>query len=315
MMQFNAIVMHSFREAIDRKVFWVMILMSVIVAASMASVGFSERGVDFLFGTWTVESDFWSLRSDTLHERVGALIVGFIADNYLGKFGMLFALITTASIFPALMEPGAVDVIASKPIDRKLLFLYKYLSAMIFILLQATVFVGITFLVMGLRWRYWPIGYWSLVPLTVLMFSYLFSLCALFGTWVRRAMPALILTLIAWFCIFGVQSAHAVLIANPDFDKTGKWTRMVTAMHWATPKTQDIPEIARRIVGAADFVDIITPHADAMSDTDRSDFEHAAEGNRKLTASIDPLSSIASSLAVEAFVVFLALRRFNRMDL
>ncbi len=313
-MQTWALILDSFRDAVDRKVFWIMLLIGVVIAATMACVGFNDQGVDIFFGAWTFETAEWSLSSEQLESNMGAVAVEVIADNYLGWIGIIIALVATASAFPSLMEPGNIDIVASKPISRHKLFLSRYCGAMVFILLQSVIFIGLTFVVMGVRWHYWSWGYLWLIPLMVLLFSYLFAFCALFGVWTRRSMTSLMLTMLAWFFLFCVQATHSLLITNPDFDKTGRWTRIATAMHWAVPKTQDIPIIAGKLMGAGLFVDTIPVDRHGMSQDDRAGFQQAADAQRKVSAAVRPLHSITSSLAAEALIVLLAMWRFNRRD-
>lgn len=311
-MQLWAIIVDSFRDAKERKLFWIMIALSVVIAASMACVGFDEKGIDMLFGTWTIDTSEWSTGGEPLESSFGAHIVKQIADNYLGLLGMILALVATASVFPSLMEPGNIDIVASKPMDRRVLFLGRYVGAMMFVLVQAAIFVGLTFGVMGVRWGYWAWGYLWVAPLTVLLFSYLFAFCALFGVWTRRSMTSLMLTLLAWFFVFLVQTLHSLMLTAPEWDPSGRWKHMVDAVHWAVPKTQDIPIIAGNLLEGDAFMDVLVEKG--VPPEGRADFRQAVEKQRAINASVVPLASIGSSLAAEAVLMMLAMWRFNRRD-
>ncbi len=314
-MQLWALLVDSFRDAKDRKVFWLMIMASVVIAASMACIGFTEEGIDIMFGTFTIETMDWSVDNDELPARLGAVMVKVIADNYLGWLGIIVCLVATASAFPSLMESGNIDIVASKPISRHALFLGRYLGTMVFILVQAAIFVGLTFVVMGVRWGYWSWGYLWLIPLMVLLFSYLFAFCALFGVVTRRAITSLMLTMVVWCFIFLIQTAHSLLLAGPsDFDKSGYWQRRISAIHWIVPKTQDIAIIGGKLVGAGVVADAIPVDEDALPEKERAEFHRAVQLERTITESVDIVSSIGSSLGVEAVIVLLAMWRFNRRD-
>ncbi len=313
-MQLWAIMVDSFRDAKDRKIFWIMILISCAIAAAMACISFSNKGVDVLFGTWTFETTEWSMGNDELRANVVAIVIELIADNYLGWIGILVALVATASTFPSLTESGNIEIVASKPMARWQLFLGRYLGAMVFILLQAIVFIGLTFLVMGLRWDCWTWGYLWLIPLMVLLFSYLFAFSAFFGVWTRRSMTSLMLTIVAWFSIFAVQTTHGLLLNSPQADKTGSWTKISTAVQWFIPKTQDIPTIASKLVGDRRVVDVIDFESAGMTDHDRGQIRHAAQSDREWVAKLSPAESIGSSLAVELAVILLGMWHFNRRD-
>ncbi len=309
-----AVILDAFRDAMDRKIFWIMLWISALIAASMACVGFTETGVDVLFGTWSFDTQEWSLSSEELRANVAGLMVQQIADNYLGWIGIILALVATATTFPSFMQPGNIDIVASKPIHRHVLFLARYAGAMCFILVQALVFVGLTFCVMGFRWHVWVWGYWWVVPLVLLLFSYLFSFCVLFGVWTQRSMTALMLTMIVWFFMFAVQTSHTMLAITSAPDEFRQVRRVIDIAHWVVPKTQDIPIIAGKLVGASLLTDMIRVDRSEGPENAQADFHRAAAAERHLAASVDPFTSIASSLAAEAVIIILAMWRFNRRD-
>ena len=314
-MQIWALIVDSFREAIDRRIFWIMILAGLAVAASMACIGFNEKGVDLLFGTWQFESEVWAVGSDDARARVASLLVKGIVALTLGWVGIILTLVATASTYPSLMEPGAIDIIVSKPISRTKIFLGKYLGAMVFILIQAAIFVGLTFLVVGFRWGHWLWGYLWVIPLMVLLFSYLFCFSALFGVLTRRAMPALLLTLFAWVAIMIPQRAYSVfLVAGPDLDPDGRWQRLCGALRYVLPKTQDINFIASKAVEAATETEVIQGAMQPETEQDRQDMARARQAEEKLEDAVDVAESIATSLASEAVVVMLAIWFFRRKD-
>lgn len=311
-MQAWAIIVDSFRDAKERKIFWIMIGISGIIAAAMFCISFTDHGIDIMFGSWTFDTSDWQTDGQPLASTFGAGIVQQISDNYLGWLGMIVALVATASIFPSLMEPGNIDIVASKPIDRRVLFMGRYVGAMVFMLVQAAIFVGLTFVVMGVRWGYWAWAYLWVLPLTVLLFSYLFAFSALFGVWTRRAMTSLMMTMVAWFFIFLIQTLNSLMLMEPEFDTDGRWRRTAAAVHWVVPKTQDIPIIAGKLLGGDSIGDVIA--AENLPRDARRDFHEAMAAERAIKASVKPLASIGSSLAIEAALILLAMWRFNRRD-
>ena len=53
-MQFWALIVDSFRESRDRKIFWVMLGLSLLIAAAMSCISFEQGRVNFLFGAKVV---------------------------------------------------------------------------------------------------------------------------------------------------------------------------------------------------------------------------------------------------------------------
>jgi ABC-type transport system involved in multi-copper enzyme maturation permease subunit len=314
-MQVWAIVVDSFREVIDRKLFWIMIVVSVALAAALACVGFDEKGVNVLFGMWRFDSEAWSLGGEDLKGNVGALMVRVLADFYLGWVGMIAALISTAGMIPAFLESGRIDLELSKPISRHALLLGKYLGAMVFVLLQATAFVVLSFLAMGLRWGVWLPGFLWVIPLMVLMFSYLYGFCALFGVLTRGATSALLLTMLAWIVIWTPQETYEFLVTwEEQVDPDREWQRRVKAVKWLVPKTQDIPLIAGKLVGASLMSEVAGDEDEGYdSEEDRRMMAAARKAERRL-AEVNPVLSIGSSLAFELGLVGITLAVFRRRD-
>lgn len=316
-MQVWALVLDSLRDALDRKVFWILAVISVAIAAAMACITFDSQGIDVLFGTWRIPSSAWALGAPTLAGNIAAVMAKMVADTYIGWIGLVLGLIATASVFPSLMAPGTVEIVVSKPISRTGLFLGKYLGAMVFMLLQATFFVALTFLVIGLRWRHWIWGYWCVVPLVVVLFSYLFAFSALFGVWTRRTVPALLLTLVAWVVIWTPQTLDSLWSVNrSQWEESAilrRVARTVRVMLWVVPKTQDIPEIAGKVLGASLVSDLV-PGTTGPTSAGSDELERLRQAEQSAVDRLSAWQSIGSSLLSEAVVVLLGIWRFRRAD-
>lgn len=314
-MQVWALIVDSFRDAIDRKIFWIMMVISMLIAASMACITFTDTGFDLMFGMWTFESPGWPVDGDTRRAFVGALVTQLIAGQYLCKVGIVLALVATASTYPSLTRSGVVEVLMSKPMSRYKVFLGKYLGALVFVFLQAVIFVVLTFVVIGTRWHFWLFGYLWLIPLVVVLFSYVFSLSALFGVLTGSTVTTLMLTMLVWIGFFWVpQTAYGVFkLHGEQIDPTGRWQRLFGSVVWVVPKTQDIPVIAGKLVGAGLTSDVLLDF-EIMPDEKREELERARRLEQDELEKLDAFQSIGSSLLSEAVIVMLAMWQFKRKD-
>jgi ABC-type transport system involved in multi-copper enzyme maturation permease subunit len=310
-MQSWALIVDSFRESKNGKIFWVMLAISILVALAMFCFSFEPGGIDILFGTWQIETDLFTIGGKVRPDLISAVAVEWVLDSILGGVGIILALIATAGFFPAMMERGAIEVLLSKPMPRWKLFLGKYAGSMIFIAFHATVFVVLTFLVIGLRWNAWIPGYLWLIPLVILLFSYLYCISALVAILSRSTVAAVLLSLAAWIAFSGVQITEDIFHLYPEWQEYKAAHTVAKAARWIVPKTHDITYLAKKWTGAAVSTELV--QGDDISGEDRELLDRAA-GVEKVRMAIPAAYTIGSSLLFEAVIVALAMWRFTRQD-
>lgn len=308
-MQVWALIVDTFRESLDRKIFWVMLLISVLVAGAMACFGFEPNRITILFGTYAIESDIFTYNNAVRTELIASLLVEWIADVVLGFFGILLALIATAGFFPAMMERGGIEVLLSKPLPRWKLILGKYIGSLTFMAFQALIFVTLTFFVAGLRWNIWLPRYFLVVPLMILLFSFLYCVSTLVAVYTRSTVAVILLTIIAWVAFAGVQSGADSFEMYPELKKYRSAYNGLRVARWVIPKTSDVTLLARKWTGAASPADLIT-HREAR-DQEMIDRADSAE---RLRLDLHPVAVIGSSLLFEAAVLAIAMWHFSRKD-
>ena len=313
-MQFWALINDSLRESRDRKIFWLLVCLTLLVALLMLCVGFGPDRVSFFFGLWEPETDSFNPLSDIGRSRIVAVVVYGLMEHILGLIGVTLMLIATAGMFPAMMEGGQIDVLLAKPLTRAKLFLCKYMAGMVFVLVQATLFVGLTFLVMGLRWGVWAPGYLLCIPLMGLLFSYIYCVSVLVAVYLRSTVAAILLSIAAWIAFAVVHQAPQLFEGFPSLQKHARLYRVVGVVSWVPPKTGDITYLAAQWAGAGTSGELIPESVvEAGTDADRERMERAQQVEKGLL-DLDPVASIGSSLVFEAVIVLLALWRFSRQD-
>lgn len=313
-MQLWAIIVDSFREALDRKIFWVLVGLTLLITTAMLSVGIESDRVTFMFGLWGVETPHFDPRTVAGRVHVVGSVVYLLLFALLGWVGVILMIIATSGAFPQMMERGAVDVLLSKPIGRPKLFLYKYLAGMVFVAIQAALFVGLTFLVMGFRWGVWVPRYFLCAPLLVLLFSYLYCVSVLVAVKTRSTVAAILLSLGAWIAFATPQTALQTFDQFPKLKKQDRVYAMIRLAAWIPPKTTDIPYIAARWARAGASVDIFPDTAMSSASTDDREQIDRARRMEEEALRKNPWVSIGSSLVFEAVVVLWAMASFTRKD-
>ena len=204
MIQTLALLLDAYRELNSKKMFWIVLVLSLLIVVAMACIGIDERGISIL--VWHIDAPVFNTKvisAATFYKNIIFLPVGMTI--WLTWAATILALISTASIIPDFVSGGAVELTLSKPIGRLRLFLTKYATGLLFVTLQVAVFALGSFLVIGIRGRSWEPAIFLSVPLVLAFFSYLYSISALIGLVTRSTIAAILLTGLIWGMVFLVH--------------------------------------------------------------------------------------------------------------
>ncbi len=212
MTQTLAIFYDAYRSLHAKKMFWVVLVISLLVVAVFACIGVNEDGVKILF--WQFDNGVIKAEGDSGAEMFYREIVfrQLGINVWLSWIATILALVSTVGIFPDLVNSGSIDLLVSKPIGRLRLFLTQYVAGLLFVTLQVAIFCAACFLLIGLRAGHWEPRLFMAVPIVVCLFSYLFAFSVLVGVLTRSTLAALLLTLLLWMTTFGLwYVGHNVL--------------------------------------------------------------------------------------------------------
>jgi hypothetical protein len=208
--QTGAIFLDAYRELNSKRLFWIVLVLSFLVVTAFAAVGINDRGLTVLWWEFTgVPINAKIIPPDVFYKLMYSSLG---VQWWLAWISVILALVSTAGIIPDLVAGGSIELSLSKPIGRLRLFLTKYAAGLLFVALQVGVFSAASFFVLGLRGGAWEPKVFLAIPLVVLVFSYLFCMCALIGLVTRSGVAALLLTLLIWFAIFGVHTTERALL-------------------------------------------------------------------------------------------------------
>ncbi len=206
--QTAALFLDAYRELNAKKLFWVTLFLSGLVVAAFAAVGINERGWTVLH--WEVRS--WVNTSLVTKAFFYKMVFSqFAVAWWLNWLAVILALVSTAGMIPDFIAGGSVDLYLSKPVSRARIFLTKYATGLLFVALQVLIFSAACYAVIGLRAGTWDARVFYAVPVVLLVFSYLFCVCVLIGLLTRSTVAALLLTVLFWLGVFGVNFAERIL--------------------------------------------------------------------------------------------------------
>jgi ABC-type transport system involved in multi-copper enzyme maturation permease subunit len=337
MRQILAILWDSYRLLTAKKMFWIVLFISVLIAMSYASVGFNPEGISVLFGAYQMENEF--LTSESLFAEYFYMMIftDYLVPWWLGMFALVLALISVCSVFPDFLKGGSIDVAVSKPVSRVTLFLVKYAGSLLFVAIQVAVFSLIVFLAQGLRIGQWNYQVFWAVPLLTFVFSLIYCVAVLTSVWTKSTMFSLLMALLMWGATLTVQWSESLLykatysmssmgmsidretgVADPSGeiyepeDGLVKVYEVVKAIGTPLPKTREATYMLKKKISIrgtnmtqmSDFLD------DGASERERKEAKAQEDyDNRHSTAYI-----IGTSLAFEAAVLGLACLIFVRRD-
>ncbi|MCU1257253.1 MAG: hypothetical protein JWO80_138 [Bryobacterales bacterium] len=237
--QTSALIVDTFREASARKIIWgffgcstalilfVLLIVKIdIVAGTLATVTF--------FGNTGRTQDVNQLVRQA-HAGVAAVLYGF---------GMLLAVLASAGLIPTIFEPGRIELLLSKPVERYHILLGRYAGNLLLIALNIFYPVLALWIIFGWKTGIWTPGFlWGSI-LTLFMFAVYLSVVLLIGVLWESAVVATMVT-------FGLMIISVILYNRVGIAKllSSELSRnIVRSLYYALPKAVDIGQILRQIV-------------------------------------------------------------------
>lgn len=266
------ILWDSFRLLQAKKLFWIALGISMLVAVFYASIGFNDKGMTLFFGWKEFENPLLRQGSPEAAAFYVLLFTDVILKFWLAWIAVALALLSTASIFPDFIAEGSIGISLSKPVGRLRLFLLKYFGGLLFVALQVTVFTVIVFLALGWRTGEWNLTVFWAVPVVTFVFSLLHAVAVWIGVLTRSTLFALLAAFLMWgasllgqwteFSLY--QMAHLNPEMGMEFDldasevrqkeEVAKNSSMVKAHQTAKavvtplPKTRDCTIYLKRLI-------------------------------------------------------------------
>jgi ABC-type transport system involved in multi-copper enzyme maturation permease subunit len=220
-------------------------------------------------------------------------LAGVLADTA----GVLLALIWTAGFLPTFLEPHAVTVLLAKPAPRWALLVGKYLGVVLFVALQAVLFVAGTWFGLGVSTGVWDGSYWFAVPLLVANFAVFYAVSALLAVCTRSTVVCVFGTLLFWVLCWAVNFTHHRVVGFDVQGLTPLTSFLLDAAYWTLPKPLDLSGLFFDALRARDF-SVPVPELEAVN----------ARGL------FQPELAVLTSLAFAAGVLALAAYEFRKTD-
>ena len=161
------------------------------------------------FFYWFYHHAAWDL--DLSQQQIGfyaSAITTNLFDNFLLSIGLLVGIVVTANVMPQMFDPGALNLLLSKPITRAGLYLTRFAGGCTQIAICAAYLFTGTWLWLGLGLGVWDQAFLWSIPIYVLVFAIYYSVSALVGLVYRSPILSVVATVVFWATCFAVGLSY-----------------------------------------------------------------------------------------------------------
>jgi hypothetical protein len=129
---------------------------------------------------------------------------------------------------------------------------------LLFVAFQSAIFVGGTWLALGLRTGYWETGYLLTVPLLLVHFAVFFIFSTLLAVYFRSTITCVIGSLLFWLLCWGMNFGRHAVIALPTLSpKSPPMSPLVRHMtevgYWLLPKPADLAMLLSQLLDSGKY--------------------------------------------------------------
>jgi hypothetical protein len=175
-----------------------------------------------------------------------------LAEWVAGAGGTLLALIWTAGFMPEFLQPVNAAVLLSKPVSRWVLLVGKSLGVVTLVAFQVTIFIGGTWLVLGLRTGYFVNSYLLGIPILLLHFASVYSFSVLLAVLTRSSLVCVFGSVLFWFLCWGMNYGRHLFVAlEATLPRQSGILKVATEIgYWILPKPMDLGIILHKVLAA-----------------------------------------------------------------
>ncbi len=142
------------------------------------------------------------------------IVINLLIKFFIGIVALFAAILVTSPIIPQMFEVGSLHLLLSKPVNRSLMFLSKFLGGCAFIFFNVSYLLVGFWLIAGLRFDEWNQGLLLCIPIFLFLFALYYSISALSGVIWKSAVMSVVMTVVFWFVCFIVESVKSVIEAQ-----------------------------------------------------------------------------------------------------
>lgn len=240
-----ALIRDTFREALARKIFWVLFGLSTLMILFFLFL----LKIDIVAGaTATVSMFGQQSRQNPDVNRMVRGVYGGIA-SFLYTFGMFLAVFASSGLVPSVLEPGRIELLLSKPLSRAHLLLGRYLGNVLVVSLNSVYLVLGVWIILGIKTHIWSPVFLISIATTTFIFAVLLTVVIFIGVTLESAAAATMITL-------------ALMIISPILAQTNMMMRLLSsewsrdlwkALYYVFPKVYELGKMTLDAIQSGTF--------------------------------------------------------------
>jgi ABC-2 type transport system permease protein len=240
-----ALISDTFREALARKIFWVLFGLSTLLIVFFLFI----LRIDIVSGATATITLFG--RETTSNPDAARLVRGVYGGiaTFLYTWGMFLAVFASAGLVPSVLEPGRIELLLSKPLSRVHILLGRFAGNVLVVALNTTYLVLGVWAILGVKTGIWSPAFLISIATTTFIFSVLLAVVVLIGVWLESAAAATMITV-------------ALMIISPILAQTSLMMRLLSSewsrnlwrvLYYSLPKVYEIGKMTLDAIQSRTF--------------------------------------------------------------
>ena len=230
-----ALIRDTFREAIARKIFWGLFILSTLMIVFFLFV----MKIDIIAGATATIYLFGQRTHGTVDaQRLVRGVFGGVA-TFLYSWGNIIAVFASAGLTPSVLEPGRIELLLSKPVARWHILLGRYVGNLLVVLCNTVYLVLGIWLILGWKTGIWSPAFLLAIPTTTFVFAVLLAVVVLVGVLFDSTALSIMVTI-------GLLIISLILAAKDTMMKllSSEWSRSLwLTLYYILPKVYDVGRI------------------------------------------------------------------------
>jgi len=238
-LKFFSIIKLTFRESFAKKTFIAFMSISTLIgllfifALNLDIVDGAQSAVS-LFG---IDAPELVNVQDIIEGVEGAVSV------LLFTAGIFMSLFATSSLIPALLQPGYVDLLITKPLGRMEILSARFIGAVAIVLFNIFYLILLTWLIMSIKTGLWNWGFLLSGIIIVITFTILYSLMTFLSMLSGSGPFSLMITyLILFFSPILLQRDNIYALLSSKY-----YGYFVDGLYYFLPKTAELGNITQQL--------------------------------------------------------------------